>query len=213
MKPSTSVLALERVIPGAGRGLRLPGHCMGLSALRDLLRRLTERAQVASLGDLEPTHTRERPRVALAFLGGHASHARYVAPLLDALGLEAHFFVPCETIGKCGHLSLKEIATLRHCRRVHVDVDLSALVSRSSWRTADRLRDSAAILEAHTGRACRYVWVGRGQWDRRLPMLLRHARYIGVVSCGFPRNARFDGLRLLAATRPSRRLLLGLPGV
>ena len=158
----------------------------------------------------------ERPklqRIALAFLGGHASHARYVAPLLDALGLEAHFFVPCETIGKRDHLTLKDIAALRHCRHVHVDVDLSTVVSRSSWRTADRLRDAAATLEAHTGRACRYVWVGRRQWDRRLPLLLRHTRYAGVVSRGFPRDARFGGLSLLAATRPSRRLLLGFPGV
>ncbi len=214
MKPTCSVLALEHVIPGAGRGLRFPGHCMGLTALRDLLQRVADRARVASLCELLPAATvgEMRPHVALAFLGGHASHARFVAPLLEALGLAGHFFVPYETIGKPGHLSLGQIAALRYHRHVHVELDLSSLPPGSSWRMADRLRESAATLEAHTGRRCRYVWVGPRQWDRRLPVLLRHQRYTGVVSPHFPRDARFGGLHILPATRPSRRLLLGLPG-
>ena len=56
----------------------------------------------------------DRQRVALALVGGDAGIVRYAAPLLQALGLAAHVFVPVEQLGRPGKISLRDLESFRH---------------------------------------------------------------------------------------------------
>ncbi len=177
----------------------------GVTALRDVLGRLLRRASVTALPPDRrpatsegrcPAQTRDRPsvlseggrrrRLALAWTGGWAWQASRVAPLLEALALPAHLFVPVERLG-CAHaLRIEDLAVLARVRDLHLELDLSMRLPAGS-RDLDRwLACACRTLAFHTGRAPRHAYLGRAPCGRREGFLLSQHGIEGAVTRSVP---------------------------
>ncbi|MCK4305466.1 MAG: hypothetical protein KAY24_14610 [Candidatus Eisenbacteria sp.] len=190
---------------------------LSIAALREILRRVTEHAEVVTLPGSSPQRVvaggseAARRRVALAFVGGHSAHARYVAPLLDMLGLTGHLFVPVERIGLPGQMSLLDLESLRQIPGVRIGLDLSREVPHTSHRLAQRLRQASQTLSARVGHRPQFVWVRTVDPALPLAFLLGQHQYAGAIARDLHTHYRNRGRWMLAASEPSWCLRLGLP--
>jgi len=200
MKKPLSVLAIGNVRLGArrARAARWPAP-LSVSELRCLLGRARRQA---AIGPLSPDGARG---IALAFVGGHHGHAQWAGPLVEALGLCAHFFVPLESIGLPGRMTLFQLEELGRCRGAKIELDLSLTRPRTTRSLATQIRQRAATLRSRTGHRPRYAWVRGEEWDGRLSLLLQQHRFQGAVSADIARHEVAERTPLLAARYPSWR--------
>lgn len=203
------VLFGEIVPGGESRSGREGG--IGLRRFRGILEAIRRRARVVPLpgaacaADVElcaGDHCRAR-QVSLAFAGGFSDHLEYVAPLLSALRLPGHFFIPPDQIGLPGRVHISQLRiTDTSLPGIRLEVDCSGETPESLRRQVERLRQTARMLRHLSGRVPAYVWLGSRSLDARLSLLLSQSGYAGALCFDPPPALVGRGIRLLQAKRP-----------
>ena len=173
-------------------------------SMRESLGSIRDDYEITTLDALngEPTG---HSRAALVFVGGDQGHVRYAAPLLEALGLPAHFFIPLDQLGRSGRLELQDLVTLRQYHGIRLELDLSSAPPLTCRDLAAALGDGRSVLKACSGQIPRFVWTSTGSIPRRFRFLLEQFGIAGVVSSALKDHCRREECLMFRAISPSRR--------
>lgn len=202
-EPAHAVIVIGDVAPG-GSQFPCAERPLGVAALREVIERLRSDAAIvpitqAALPDNPWREERARTQVSLAFAGGYAGHCEYVVPLLVALEIPAHLFVPLEQIGQRGRASLVELRAAGAQRGIRLEVDLSTDPPHTLWGQVEVLRRAAATLAQPRGPRPRYVWFGSQALDVRARLLLQQTGYTAAITEVMPAPAARRGAPILPA--------------
>lgn len=130
MRSQLTILTFHRVLPDAlMTGYLFPSLAVSESMFRQQMAALAGRCELVTvregLRSLTPDRSKERPLVAVTFDDGYSDNVKVAAPVLDALGIRATFYVVAGLVGTEGELWY-DVAARRWASATPVQMEVAA---------------------------------------------------------------------------------------
>jgi len=182
------VLMYHDIVRDAGAAARLPlerrHYALPAELFSDHLRRIRSLGLRTLTAEEMESAAAGVPGVVLTFDDGHSSQFEQAFPLLQKFGMKATFFIVPEWIGRKGFMGwdqVKELVRSGMSVQSHT-MSHQFLIQLVSKQMVDELRGSKEIIEAHTGRAVRYLSLPGGRSEHSVWQLAAAFGYRGIFT-------------------------------